>query len=312
MGARRIRILFVPDGEGGVKQVAISLPLLVLVLFILACSAASACFLIRDYLRISAQMPQLFETQKERDLREREFAHLRLRVDQLDDKVEALLSLDEKLRTVADLEANHQDVGMLAMGGSELKSAQPAEQGGVAGTEATLVPIQGDAVVERRAGELKRVSDESPLFPTHSQVLFGTRTPRWPAKGFILAGFGTRVSPVSGQTEFHKGIDISTRLHAPVVAASDGVVTSVGWEPGLGRVLSINHGFGLTTFYGRLEEISVIEGEYVRTGKQIAVVGNGDLNGPHLHYEIRLGGVAVNPLQFAPEETHLRHASFSR
>ena len=99
-------------------------------------------------------------------------------------------------------------------------------------------------------------------------------------------------------TDFNVGIDISTRAKAPVVAPFDGLVTSYGWDATQGWVLSLTHGHGLVTFYGQLEKIFVREGQYVKRGEKIGMVGQGNQKGPHLHFEIRLNDLAVNPLLY--------------
>jgi hypothetical protein len=311
VGASRIKVLFVPDGPGAVKQVTIPLPILALGLFILCCTAACFCWLMHDYILNSARMPKLAEIDKESCQKEREFIHLCQRVDELGSEFQGLVALDQKLRSVADLEPTQHEIGILAMGGSESGSAQSERMEVQAGRKPNVSFGSADAAKEGGTAALTRESNESPGHPEHYQVFSPSMAPIWPANGFIIHGFGIGVSPESGKTEFHKGIDISARLGGPVLAASDGVVASVGWEPGFGRTLSITHGYGLTTFYGNLGEIFVREGQYVKSGKRIAVVGEGGSYGPHLHYEIRLNGVAVNPLQFIPKKPHLIQASVS-
>jgi murein DD-endopeptidase MepM/ murein hydrolase activator NlpD len=296
VGVRRIKVLFVPGGRGAVKQVTIPAPVLALGLMVLCCIAVCACWLIRDYVLNSAQMPRLAQIEKERAQKQREFVLLSQRVDDLRGKFQGLLALDRKLRSVADLGAGQHEIGVLAMGGSG-----PAQSGltkAKAGIERhpSFHHVDSDPKGGTEAGT--RESHESPGYAKPHHVSFASRTPLQPANGFIICGFGTGVSPGSGKSEFHKGIEISTRLEGSVLAASDGVVTSVGWERGYGRTLLITHAYGLTTFYGNLDRIFVSEGQYVEMGERIAAVGDGELYGPHLHYEVRLNGIPVNPLQF--------------
>ncbi len=119
-----------------------------------------------------------------------------------------------------------------------------------------------------------------------------------PVKGFITSSFGCKVSPAGGTREFNTGIDIATRAKAPVVAPFDGLVTSYGRDATQAWVLSLTHGHGLVTFYGRLERILVREGQYVKMGEKIGMVGQGNQKGPHLHFEVRLNDLAVNPLLY--------------
>jgi murein DD-endopeptidase MepM/ murein hydrolase activator NlpD len=311
VGAGRIKILFVPDNGGAVKQFSMSTPLLAIGVFILCCTVAYACWLIKDYMLISGQLPRLTEMEKASGQKEREFVNLCQRIDELEGDVKGLLALDQKLRSVADLEATQPEIGMLAMGGSELKSAQPIGLEVQSEKDPNSVLDRADAAKESRITRLTWESNESAGYPKHHQVLFASMAPISPANGFIMSAFGTQVSPGSSKTEFHRGIDIATRLGAPVLATSDGMVASIGWERGYGRILSVNHGDGLMTFYANLDQIFVRKGEYVKRGKRIAVAGKGGLDGPHLHYELRIDGISVNPAQFIPGIIHLSQSSVS-
>jgi murein DD-endopeptidase MepM/ murein hydrolase activator NlpD len=109
-----------------------------------------------------------------------------------------------------------------------------------------------------------------------------------PVSGWISSRFGYRLSPFTGLREFHKGLDIATRIGTPIVATADGVVTFAGRKGLLGKVIIIDHGHGM-----------VKRGESIKRGDTIALVGNtGRSTGPHLHYEVRLNGIPVNPEKY--------------
>jgi murein DD-endopeptidase MepM/ murein hydrolase activator NlpD len=117
-----------------------------------------------------------------------------------------------------------------------------------------------------------------------------------PANGRFSSGFGMRRHPILGYTRMHKGVDIAAPWGSPVFAASDGVVQIAGRSSGYGNFVKIGHGNGYGTGYGHLSRIYVRPGEHVRRGQRIGAVGNTGLStGPHLHYELYRGGVAVNP-----------------
>ena len=121
----------------------------------------------------------------------------------------------------------------------------------------------------------------------------------WPTKGWVSSRFGQRVSPFTNEREFHKGLDISTSKLSPIIAPADGVVSSVRWDHGYGKILTINHDYGLKTKYAHLEDSLVKKGQYVKRGQKIALVGaTGRTTGPHLHYEVHLNGAPVNPLRY--------------
>ena len=118
----------------------------------------------------------------------------------------------------------------------------------------------------------------------------------WPVRGRIVSGVGMRLSPWTGEEEFHSGIDIANPVGAPVHASGDAVVGSIRKGGGKGRTITLDHGQEITTQYAHLSEILVSEGDRVRKGQRIALVGNsGKTTGPHLHYEVRVNGIPINP-----------------
>jgi murein DD-endopeptidase MepM/ murein hydrolase activator NlpD len=121
----------------------------------------------------------------------------------------------------------------------------------------------------------------------------------WPTKGWLSSSFGMRKSPFTGRKEFHKGIDISTRIKSPIYAPANGVVSYVGRDRGYGKMVWIKHGNGILTKYAHLNTFLVKKGQHVKRGETIALVGStGRSTGPHLHYEVHLNGVAVNPKRY--------------
>lgn len=122
---------------------------------------------------------------------------------------------------------------------------------------------------------------------------------RWPVHGWLTSNFGFRHSPVSGSSRFHAGLDIASPVGTPVSAPSNGVVVASGWKDGYGQMLVLDHGFGFQTLYGHNSKLLVKEGDYVRRGQKIALVGmSGRTTGPHLHYEVHVDGIPANPLNF--------------
>jgi murein DD-endopeptidase MepM/ murein hydrolase activator NlpD len=119
----------------------------------------------------------------------------------------------------------------------------------------------------------------------------------WPVAARITSGFGVRFHPILRFARFHRGIDFGARYGSPIVAASDGRVTGAGWAGGYGQQVRIAHAGGISTSYSHMSRIVAAPGSFVRQGQLIGYVGTSGLStGPHLHYEVRRGGVAVNPL----------------
>ncbi|WP_242622691.1 M23 family metallopeptidase [Lachnoclostridium sp. Marseille-P6806] len=134
-------------------------------------------------------------------------------------------------------------------------------------------------------------------------VMRGTKVPPtyiWPVSGgYVSSGFGARSAPKAGASHYHQGIDIAVSVGTAVMASSAGTVVSAGWQSGYGYVVYIQHADGRQTRYGHLSKILVSSGQSVTQGQKIALSGNtGNSTGPHLHFEIRINGTAVNPLSY--------------
>ena len=121
----------------------------------------------------------------------------------------------------------------------------------------------------------------------------------WPVEGMITGSFGERIDPFNGEGAFHSGVDISSTYGHPVIAPADGVVTFADNMTGYGRMLVIEHGNGISTRYGHLSGFAVASGQTVQRGDVVGYVGlSGRSTGPHLHYEVRIHDVPVNPYKY--------------
>jgi len=112
----------------------------------------------------------------------------------------------------------------------------------------------------------------------------------------LSSGFGMRRHPLLGSRRFHAGVDLAAPTGSPIRAASDGVVTSAGWNGGYGLLVSLGHAGNRETRYGHLSRLGVRTGQSVKRGDVIGYVGStGRSTGPHLHYELRVNGFPVAP-----------------
>ncbi|MEF3279714.1 MAG: M23 family metallopeptidase [Elusimicrobiota bacterium] len=121
----------------------------------------------------------------------------------------------------------------------------------------------------------------------------------WPVEGNITSGYGYRVHPFTLSYDFHSGVDIANQPGVNIKATADGVVRYTGWAMGYGLCVIIDHGFGYSTLYGHLSQSLVKDGDIVKRGQIIALLGStGTSTGPHLHYEVWEYGVPRNPIKF--------------
>jgi len=122
----------------------------------------------------------------------------------------------------------------------------------------------------------------------------------WPVEGRLMSGFAQRVDPFSGEGAFHTGVDISASTGTPVRATANGIVIQAEMVAGgYGRLVRVDHGGAVLTYYAHLSKINVHVGQDVRRGDIVGWVGSsGRVTAPHLHYEVRLGGAPVNPYRY--------------
>lgn len=124
-----------------------------------------------------------------------------------------------------------------------------------------------------------------------------------PVRGWFTSKFGYRISPFTGRPVMHSGLDIAAQPGAPIYAPADGIVSFAGFDPGYGKLVSIDHGYGVVTRYGHASQLFVEVGQKVKRRDIIAAVGNtGRSTGPHLHYEVRINGIPVDPIHYVLDE----------
>ncbi len=186
--------------------------------------------------------------------------------------------------------------------------------------------------IKRKLESSDDISDEGPLMPSYKESMEQynflksasySRIDRtyarawqknivpslWPLNGRLLSRFGDRQDPFSDEGEFHAGVDISAPMGTPVHAAADGIVYSAEYVGGgYGKMVIIDHGNGMRTRYAHLSAFEVVPGQEIRRGEVIALSGNtGRVTAPHLHYEVRMGGTAVNPYPYLMKSAMLQH-----
>ena len=137
------------------------------------------------------------------------------------------------------------------------------------------------------------------LLPAAQFTSLGISPSLWPVVGEITGHFGERLDPFSGEGAFHSGMDIASHDGDAVRATADGVVTEAGLRGGYGRLVVIDHGFGVTTWYGHLSGFNTQVGMRVKAGDVVGYEGDsGRSTGPHLHYEVRVYNTPVNPWRY--------------
>jgi murein DD-endopeptidase MepM/ murein hydrolase activator NlpD len=124
----------------------------------------------------------------------------------------------------------------------------------------------------------------------------------WPVDGRLTSGFGWRRSPISRSQKMHSGVDVSAPRGTPVRATASGTIVMARYNSGYGRMVAIDHGYGITSRYAHNSRLMVREGDWVEAGEMIATVGStGQSTGPHLHFEMLVDGRFVDPMDYLPQ-----------
>lgn len=158
-----------------------------------------------------------------------------------------------------------------------------------------------DAYKQIKSESEQRIKDFDKLFKyVTSQISKMNSTPRgWPVVGYVSSPFGYRTHPFTFSYDFHSGVDIVNNPGTEVRVTADGVVRYTGWAMGYGLCVIVDHGFGYTTLYGHLSQVTVKVGDVLKKGSVIGKLGStGTSTGPHLHYEVWEYGIPKNPMKY--------------
>jgi murein DD-endopeptidase MepM/ murein hydrolase activator NlpD len=324
---RSVTLMIVPHSER--PPLALHIPV-----WVVPASVALAVLLLSGlvYLGLSnhslgAQIRELAEQQALHESRERE---MRLTILAQQEEVTGLSQSVERFRAgmleVENLSRQIREmIGLEDAGAVATATVAPANfgaQGGQGGSEfgdhsmslaveasselaemESLLPKNTDElslVLGALTARVERVAPEKRGDPEELERqlrLIAAAPKAWPLKGPLTSGFGYRVLPSTGYMEFHQGVDIGAWYGTPVLASKAGKVVSVGWRPGLGWTVVLEHEMGFTTVYGHNSWYFVDPGDTVEEGQKIALSGDsGRSTGPHLHYEIRLNDTPVDPM----------------
>ena len=219
------------------------------------------------------------------------------RITAIQRDLDRMRDFDSSIRRMTNLNPEAVEEEQTGLGGAaeDPADARSAPEGVVRlrSLEAALVGLETRA--ERRVTSLESLRRQL----TSREGALVSVPSIWPVRGWVSSEFGYRLSPFTGRRAMHHGIDIAARTGTPIIAPANGAVEFVGTNGGYGNTIIVRHGGGLATMYGHLQASLVHEGQMVRRGQKIALLGNtGRSTGPHLHYEIRLNGVPVNPRRY--------------
>jgi murein DD-endopeptidase MepM/ murein hydrolase activator NlpD len=301
LSKRFYTLLIVPDLTSRVKRLRFSSRhaclLIGSILFLLA------GFSLATYraIQVQARLERLAGLEVEnRDLK-LQIQSLADRVDNVNAKLSRINQFNHKVRMLTGLEKDLGGEGTMGIGGPEVSELRLALNRNLDAADAKeLRKINYDLEnLDHQLSAQELSLQEVQEFLEDRRSIIASTPSICPTLGLVTSSFGMRNSPFTNQRKMHEGMDIAAAIGTLIRAPADGLVVLAGDESGYGRMVAIDHGYGLTTRYGHCSELLVIKGQRVRRGDPIATVGaTGSATGPHLHYEIRLNGIPVNPNKY--------------
>lgn len=257
-----------------------------------------------DVLQKSRSIEELASLQGVTAEQKLEIQQFAKKIKQVETQLNRLEKFDRKLRVITALEPRTEENTDFGTGGPTHDSGLDFSNSSKKYTKSLIGNLEADVDRISRQAQLQESSffELDEFFREQSSLL--SHTPSvWPVKGWVTSTFGYRASPFTGLREMHEGLDIATQLKSPVMVPADGIVTRVGFHRGYGNLVEIDHGYGVVTRYGHNSKNLVKVGQRVKRGDVISLVGStGRSTGPHLHYEVLLNGVPVNPYRYIFED----------
>ncbi|MFH2093196.1 MAG: peptidoglycan DD-metalloendopeptidase family protein [Pseudomonadota bacterium] len=220
-------------------------------------------------------------------------------IEVLKKQVGNLSQFEDKVRLIADIKQTSDSSGLIGIGGipkDELDPEIPLGQ-----KHNNLIREMHEQVKQTNQAAKKQALDFEDLIKlleNKRNLLASTPTIK-PVDGWITSQFGYRTSPFTGQKEFHSGLDIANRSGTKILATANGKVSYAARKMYIGNLIVIDHGYGRVTRFGHLDKILVQEGQEVKRGDVIGLLGNtGRSTGPHVHYEVKINGTPVDPNKY--------------
>jgi murein DD-endopeptidase MepM/ murein hydrolase activator NlpD len=296
MGKRAFSLIIVPHSEVGSRSFSISKKMMKITFGVAAFLLVVFSALLVDYFSMSQVRAKYQKLLKESAVQKINLDKYKTNMDRLQQTVESFELYAKKLNVMAGLKApgvSEVGIGDGTIGPSARPLAAPPQS-------LTLTDM---GRINKKAEVLeKNLSTLVNFFENQNARLACTPT-IWPTLGWVTSGFGPRTDPFTGKPAFHYGLDIATNMGNPIYATADGTVIQVKTDKMSGKSILINHGNNVATGYLHLDTFLVKEGQKVRRGDIIGLVGRtGKALGPHLHYEVKINGIPQNPYLYILEE----------
>ncbi len=299
MARKKYTVIFIPNNSSNARRFGISRRMLWASAVCIVSLLVLSVFLIRDRVSLELTLARLSPFKNSADAYRQILERFGNRMKDIDANLANLRKMEEQLRIMASVQPRRKG-GKIGLGGiskddlpARLEGLGPPQRRYVSRLNRQFLDLEQRSSLQSRGfAELMGYFKEKKTLLSHTPSILPTR-------GWFTSGFGRRISPFTNRREFHAGIDIVARQGTPIIAPADGLVIKAARDSGYGNLLEIRHMQGIVTRYAHTMKFLVRRGQRVKRGDPIARVGNtGRSTGPHLHYEVRLNGVALNPLLY--------------
>ena len=322
-------IMIVPEKTDEIKKFVIPVVFARGIIIASVFAALVAVVMVFDYIHVISKVAENKELRTENREIKQEMQVFRNKLSGIENTLDRVKTFTAKLRIITNLDdKGSSDLELFnpsknSQNGAYPVSSQPHSQNNANDTytdniktsshsETIVLPSQQhvEKDLKERFEEVDRysalteqdVQDLYELLESQSSFI-AARPTRKPSPGWFTSGFGIRFAPIGGKMKMHEGLDIGAKIGTPVIAPADGLVAFSGTKAGYGKLIIVDHGYSVTTAYAHLNRTKVNAGDKVKRGQLIGEVGNtGGATGAHLHYEVRVNGIPMDPKTFVLEE----------
>jgi murein DD-endopeptidase MepM/ murein hydrolase activator NlpD len=292
--------MFLPGPNAHVRTLSISKSTLKTVFFSVVAVFIFSLYLVYEYNDVKDKVWELQAVREELMQQKAQVQNFALNILDYKRQMFLLRDLDTKLRRVVSLGPRDKAQQVLGIGGPDELGLQNLATLGEKKQEEALKEMHQELTQLKGAASKQEASLQMLIeYFEDKRSLYASTPSVWPVRGWVTSPFGNRTSPFSGIVKFHEGIDVAAQTGMPIMAPADGVVVKAGFSTGYGNMVEISHGYGIKTVFAHNSRLNVKAGQRIKRGDVICYVGDsGSSTGPHLHYEVRLNGLPVNPTKY--------------
>jgi len=280
--------MFLPGPNARVRTLSISKSVIKSAFLSVAAVLILSLYLVYEYNDVKDKVWELQSMREELMQQKAQVQNFALNMLDYKRQMFLLRDLDTKLRRAVSLGPRDKAQQVLGIGGPDELGLQNLTTMGEKKQEEALKEMH------QELSQLKGAASRQ-----ETSLQYASTPSVWPVRGWVTSPFGNRNSPFSGILKFHEGMDIAAQTGTPIVSPADGVIIKAGFGTGYGHMVEISHGYGIRTLFAHNSRLNVKAGQRIKRGDVIAYVGDsGSSTGPHLHYEVRVNGLPVNPVRY--------------